>query len=285
MMRVGMTNPPYILEHLEEVSRVLQHPRVYAFLHIPVQSGSDSVLADMKREYNCQEFENIVNFLRKKDPNVTIATDIICGFPTETEVDFEMTMNLCGKYRFPSLFINQFFPRPGTPAAQMKRIPPDQVKTRTKRLTDLFYTYEPYGHKVGETQEVLVTEISKDKKHYVAHNKYYEQVLIPMQENLLGKSLKVKIISATKFSMISEIVDQEAEWKQVNKNMKEELIKNENIGNGFVHDANYEDTNGEVSNDLDYQEDQGNEKLFIVGLILLFFTVLYKFIWNLYRTQ
>ena len=65
-MRVGMTNPPYILEHLDEMAKVLSSPRVYAFLHVPVQSGSDQVLSDMKREYNCNEFEKVVNVLREK---------------------------------------------------------------------------------------------------------------------------------------------------------------------------------------------------------------------------
>lgn len=262
----------------------MQHPKVYAFLHIPVQSGSDSVLSEMKREYNSAEFEHIVEFLREKVPGVSIATDIICGFPSETEEDFEMTMQLCEKHKFPSLFINQFFPRPGTPAAQMKRIPADLVKTRTKRLTDLFYTYEPYGHKLGEVQEVLVTEIGKDKKHYVAHNKFYEQVLVPMRPNLLGKSLKVKIVSATKFSMISEILGDESDWKQVNKNVKDDLIKDENIGNGFVHDASsYVETNGEAGNDLSVKDEEKRDTLMLVGLILLFITFIFKVIWTFMR--
>lgn len=148
MLRVGMTNPPYILEHLEEMSKILANERVYAFLHVPVQSGSDYVLNEMKREYNRKEFEHVVSFLRERVPGVTIATDIICGFPCETEEDFSETMTLCETYKFPSLFINQFFPRPGTPAARMERIPANLVKIRTKKLTDLFYTYEPYQHKV-----------------------------------------------------------------------------------------------------------------------------------------
>lgn len=64
-------------------------------------------------------------------PNVTIATDLICGFPTETPDDFQKTMDLVDKYRFPSLFINQFYPRPGTPAARMKRLPTEEVKRDT----------------------------------------------------------------------------------------------------------------------------------------------------------
>lgn len=139
---------------------------------------------------------------------MTIATDIICGFPTETENDFEDTLSLCAEYKFPSLFINQFFPRPGTPAARMSRVPTQEVKQRTKRLTDLFNSYQPYNHKIGREQEVLVTEISHDKKFYVGHNKFYEQVLVPMDRNYMGQLVKIKIMEAGKFSMISQPLDQ-----------------------------------------------------------------------------
>ncbi|XP_030033276.2 threonylcarbamoyladenosine tRNA methylthiotransferase [Manduca sexta] len=206
-LRLGMTNPPYILEHLPDVAEIMHHPRVYKFLHVPVQAGSDQVLSDMKREYTCADFERVVNYLREKVPGMTIATDIICGFPTETEADFEDTMRLCRKYKFPSLFINQFFPRPGTPAAKMQRVPGQEVKKRTKMLSDFFRSYEPYGHKVGEIQEVLVTDISHDKNYFVAHNEFYEQVLVPKEERFMGKMLTVKITSATKFSMMGEVID------------------------------------------------------------------------------
>uniref|UniRef100_A0A1B0C2H0 tRNA-t(6)A37 methylthiotransferase n=1 Tax=Glossina palpalis gambiensis TaxID=67801 RepID=A0A1B0C2H0_9MUSC len=212
MLRVGMTNPPYILEHLEEIAKILKHPRVYSFLHVPVQSGSDAVLGDMKREYCREDFEQVVDFLRAKVPKVTIATDIICGFPGETEKDFEETINLCEKYQFPSLFINQFYPRPGTPAAKMSRIPANLVKKRTKRLTELFNSYYPYRGREGEIYNVLVTEISHDKRHYVGHNKSYEQVLLPMRKNLLGTSVRVRIIGTTKFSMSAELLDEETDW-------------------------------------------------------------------------
>lgn len=273
-MRVGMTNPPYILEHLDAVAEILKHPKVYSFLHVPVQAGSDSVLGEMKREYCRADFEKIVDFLREKVPGVNIATDIICGFPTETLDDFEETMTMCEKYKFASLFINQFFPRPGTPAANMKRIPADQVKERTKRLTDLFYTYEPYNGRVGQVYEVLVSEISHDKKHYVGHNQCYEQVLLPMRENLLGKLVKVKIISTSKFSMSGEIIDDEKDWKQVNEHVNEDLLKSRNLGNGFVHESNFVETNGEATNSL---KTEGAEKLVIVGLVFLAISLMFKF--------
>ncbi|XP_006621185.1 threonylcarbamoyladenosine tRNA methylthiotransferase [Apis dorsata] len=203
-IRIGMTNPPYILEHLEEMSKILKHPKVYSFLHVPVQSGSDQVLADMKREYTCADFERVINFLRERVPGLTIATDIICGFPTETEKDFEQTMKLCEKYKFPSLFINQFFPRPGTPAARMPKVPTQDVKKRTKRLSEFFQSYSPYDNRIELIQDVLVTELSHDKKYYVGHNKFYEQVLIPLKEEYLGKMIRVKIVETTKYSMKGE---------------------------------------------------------------------------------
>ncbi|XP_022319291.2 threonylcarbamoyladenosine tRNA methylthiotransferase-like [Crassostrea virginica] len=197
-MRLGMTNPPYILEHLEEMARILQHPRVYSFLHVPVQSASDSVLMDMKREYCQADFRHVADFLKERVPGVTIATDVICGFPTETEQDFEETLKLVEEYKFPSLFINQFFPRPGTPAAKMPRIPAQQVKRRTKKISELFHSYRPYDHKLHEVQQVLVTEISHDQQYFVGHNKYYDQVLVPKNENLMGKMVTVQIVETGK---------------------------------------------------------------------------------------
>lgn len=139
---------------------------------------------------------------------MTIATDIICGFPTESPEDFAETVSLCEKYKFPSLFINQFYPRPGTPAAKMDRIPAHLVKERTKELTELFNSYFPYANRTGEEQEVLVTDISHDKKYYVAHNISYEQVLVPKQDNLMGKLIKVIIYETSKFSMKGKLIDE-----------------------------------------------------------------------------
>ncbi|XP_078098040.1 threonylcarbamoyladenosine tRNA methylthiotransferase isoform X1 [Mustelus asterias] len=201
MLRLGMTNPPYILEHLEEMAKILLHPQVYSFLHVPVQTGSDSVLMDMKREYCIADFKRVADFLKEQVPGITIATDIICGFPGETEVDFQETLKLIQEYKFPSLFINQFYPRPGTPAAKMEQVPAQVKKQRTRVLSQLFQSYTPYDHKIGERQHVLITEESFDGQYYVAHNKFYEQVLVPKQPELLGKMIEVDIYEAGKHFM------------------------------------------------------------------------------------
>lgn len=208
-------------------------------------------------------------------PGLTIATDIICGFPTETETDFIDTMTLCEKYKFPSLFINQFFPRPGTPAANMERIPGNLVKIRTKKLTDLFNSYEPYAHKIGEIQTVLVTEISHDKLHYVGHNKYYEQVLLPMNDNLLGKSIQVRIVAASKFSMSAEIVDHdETKWKHCST----KVMTKGRLAEGLsTNCAEYTDTNGLISNN----DDKVTNIYLYYGLIALGLAIVYRFIWKL----
>ncbi|XP_037699855.1 LOW QUALITY PROTEIN: threonylcarbamoyladenosine tRNA methylthiotransferase [Choloepus didactylus] len=201
MLRLGMTNPPYILEHLEEMAKILNHPRVYGFLHIPVQSASDSVLMEMKREYCVADFKRVVDFLKAKVPGITIATDIICGFPGETGQDFQETVKLVEEYKFPSLFINQFYPRPGTPAAKMEQVPAQVKKQRTKDLSQVFHSYNPYDHKIGERQQVLVTEESFDSKFYVAHNRFYEQVLVPKNPSFMGKMVEVDIYESGKHFM------------------------------------------------------------------------------------
>lgn len=206
-LRLGMTNPPYILDHLEEMAKILNHDRVYTFLHVPVQAGSDAVLLDMKREYTVAQFEEVVNYLKSRVPGITIITDIICGFPTETEQDFQETMALVKKYEFPSLFINQFFPRPGTPAANMKRIPTQDVKSRTKELSAFFHTYTPYQARIGQVYRVLVTETSHDGNFYVGHNEFYEQVLVPKLPELMGKMFQVQIVDSCKFSMTGELLE------------------------------------------------------------------------------
>lgn len=86
----GMTNPPFILEHLDAIAECLRHPAVFSYLHVPVQSGSDAVLKSMNRDYSVGEFERVCDTLLAQVPGMELATDIICGFPGETEEDFQV---------------------------------------------------------------------------------------------------------------------------------------------------------------------------------------------------
>lgn len=102
--------------------QVLNHPCVFAYMHIPVQSGSDAILGSMNREYTSEEFRRVADTLLAQVPGLELATDIICGFPGETDEDFEATMALVRQYKFPHTHISQFYPRPGTPAARMRKV-------------------------------------------------------------------------------------------------------------------------------------------------------------------
>ncbi|KAJ3195089.1 Threonylcarbamoyladenosine tRNA methylthiotransferase [Irineochytrium annulatum] len=105
MLRIGMTNPPYIIRHIGEMVKILSHPRVYSFLHVPVQAGSNRVLHDMRRQYTINDFKDVVDALIQGVPDMTI--DIICGFPTESDADFEETLQLIEEYKFSVLHISQ----------------------------------------------------------------------------------------------------------------------------------------------------------------------------------
>ena len=204
MLRIGMTNPPYILEHLRDIGEIMRHDQVYAFLHVPVQAGSSLVLEAMKRQYTIQDFHKVCDVLLEMVPGITIATDVICGFPTETDQDFQETLKVLEKYKFPILHISQFYPRPGTPAAKMQRIDTKIVKDRSRLCTALFHSYGGDENMVGQVLSVLVTELSPDENHFVGHDKYYRQVLVPNEPSLMGKRIEVEITNVTKWSMIGK---------------------------------------------------------------------------------
>eukprot|EP01006_Ploeotia_vitrea_P013386 TRINITY_DN35065_c0_g1_i1.p1 TRINITY_DN35065_c0_g1~~TRINITY_DN35065_c0_g1_i1.p1 ORF type:complete len:545 (+),score=55.37 TRINITY_DN35065_c0_g1_i1:45-1679(+) len=221
MLKIGMTNPPYMLEHLDAIAEILNHPRVYSFMHIPVQAASNRILSEMKREYTIEEFELVVDTLREKVPFVSISTDIICGFPTETEEEFEETMQLCKKYEFAVLNISQFYPRRDTPAAAMKQLPSEVKKDRSRRLTTFFESYTCYDHMVGTVQRVWITEHAHDGFHLVGHTKNYVQVLVKPDEGEIGHDGMFEIVEASRWSVKGKRVKTETEVAGKQEKQKE----------------------------------------------------------------
>lgn len=208
MLRVGMTNPPYILEHLAAIGDILNDDRVYSFLHVPVQAASNKVLLAMNREYTAEDFRLVADTLLCKVPGMTLATDIICGFPGEDEADFDQTLALIDHYKFAITNISQFYPRPGTPAAKMKRVPTNIVKDRSRRLTKLFESIVPYTYLVGQTVKVWFdVEVSDDRKYSVGHTKAYVKILVPLDESLPGRCYTVQIESAARFHCVGRLVE------------------------------------------------------------------------------
>lgn len=179
MLRVGMTNPPFILEHLEAIGEALRHPLCFSYLHVPVQSGSDAVLKNMNREYTRAEFEKVCDTLLASVDGMELATDIIAGFPGETDEDHKETMTLIQKYKFPHCHISQFYPRPGTPAARMKKVPTSIVKQRSREITREVDSWtHVYQHLMGQVLKCTVVDTAADKVSVVGHSKSYAQILL-----------------------------------------------------------------------------------------------------------
>ena len=131
-IRVGMMNPMYMPRIRNELLKSFESNKIFKFLHIPVQSGSDKVLNDMKRGHTAKTFRDTVEKFRNKFPNFSISTDIIVGFPTETEDDFNMTLNLLEETRPDIVNLSRYSQRPGTDAAEMVQIDVSEVKKRSK---------------------------------------------------------------------------------------------------------------------------------------------------------
>jgi MiaB/RimO family radical SAM methylthiotransferase len=135
-IRVGMANPDFMKLFVDEFADALADPRFYRFAHIPVQSGSDRVLAEMARDYTAEDFRRICDRLRTRLPGITVATDIIAGFPTETDADFAATLDLLRDTAPPVVNRSRYSPRPGTRAARLTPLPSRTVSQRSRELLE-----------------------------------------------------------------------------------------------------------------------------------------------------
>src|SRR3989344_1333363 len=119
-IRVGMGNPRHLPKFIDEMAEVMKNPKIFKFLHIPMQSGNDDVLKAMRRGHTVEQFKQLVNKFKQTIPEITISTDIIVGYPGETTEQFNDTVNLVKELEIDNINISRFAPRPGTPAATMK---------------------------------------------------------------------------------------------------------------------------------------------------------------------
>jgi threonylcarbamoyladenosine tRNA methylthiotransferase CDKAL1 len=138
MLRVGMMNPNSALLIKDQLLRAYQSPKIYSFLHIPVQSGSDRILRSMGRRYSAANFLEVVGAFRSAHPEITIITDVIVGFPGETDEDFIATLDLVKLLQPDKVNITRFSARPGTAAARLYDMPDRIKKDRSREMTRLW---------------------------------------------------------------------------------------------------------------------------------------------------
>ena len=179
-----------LIEYMSKSRKVCHH------LHLPMQSGSSRILKIMNRHYDKEKYLGLVEKIRTAVPDISLTTDIIVGFPGETEEDFQETLDVVEKSDFDTAFTFIYSKRSGTPAAKMEdQVPEDVVKDRFDRLLKLV---QEKGREVssrfqGEVQEVLVETESKEKGIFTGRTQYNLLVLFPGTADLLGKYVKVRL--------------------------------------------------------------------------------------------
>ena len=184
-IRVGMMNPMYIPRFLDRlISLYRNNDRIFKFLHMPVQSGSERILQKMKRGHTAKIFLDVVREMRKKIPEITIATDIITGFPSESERDFEETLNLIEESQPDVINSSKYSPRPGTVASKYPKVDTSIVKERSTRLHDTIKKTSMTRNLMwkGWKGEVLIDEIL-DNGEIQGRNYAYRPVIMNLPEN------------------------------------------------------------------------------------------------------
>ena len=205
-----MTSHPKDLS--DELIKVMaKSKKICKQMHLPLQSGSSRLLKIMNRHYNKEQYLTLVEKLRKEIPDIGITTDIIVGFPGETEEDFEETLDVVEKAQYDSAFTFIYSKRSGTPAAKMPdQVPEDVVKDRFDRLLSLVNSISKEKTKAleGSVQEVLVEEVNKKIPGYVSGRLSNNSVVhFPADVSLIGSLVNVKLEEAKGFYYMGEMVD------------------------------------------------------------------------------
>jgi MiaB-like tRNA modifying enzyme len=206
-VRLGMFNPSSVIPFLQRLIEAFDNEKLYKFAHVPVQSGSDSILNGMGRHYGVDDFRRVITSLRSRHPEITLFTDIIVGFPGESEEDFRATCLLLEEIRSDKTHIARFSPRPRTPASAMRQLPEAVKKKRSIILTEIAMRVQReinsqwIGRAVGAT---VVDYFAKGGM--IARTDQYKTVAIGgLERSLIGERVEVSILSATPFFLIGEI--------------------------------------------------------------------------------
>ena len=204
MIRVGMMNPMYMSRIKQNLIESYDNEKVFKFLHIPVQSGSDKVLNDMKRGHTSETFREIVKKTKKRFENFTISTDIIVGFPSETEDDFQKTITLLDETKPDVVNLSKYSARPGTDAAELKQIDAAEIKRRSKVIFDQINKISLKSNEkwIGWKGKVLFDENTEEG--IKGRNYAYKPISIDEKVNI-GQSHIVEIIKATRKRLIGKI--------------------------------------------------------------------------------
>jgi len=208
ILRLGMVNPSFLINDLDQLIAIFHLNKVYKLLHAPIQSGSDNILKKMNRFYSVSELKVKIRLLKKEFPDLTFSTDIICGFPGETEKDFNETINLIKWLKPEILNISKFTPRPGTKAKDMKQVNSRVIKERSIRLSKIFRKslIDMNKHWEGWEGEILILHPSEKKNQVFGRNIAYKNVFIENYTRQYGEFVNVKIDKVDGFNLFGTLI-------------------------------------------------------------------------------
>ena len=203
-IRVGMMNPMFMPRIRDDLLKSFENNKVFRFLHVPVQSGSNDVLNDMKRGHTVETFKDVVRKFRAKFGPFTISTDIIIGYPTETKENFEETIELLKETTPDVVNISRYSRRPGTLAAEMPQIDVAEVKRRSKKTTELINKLSLDNNRkwIGWKGNVLFDENSDGQ--IKGRNFAYKPIFVN-EVTEIGQICTIKVVDASTHSLIGEI--------------------------------------------------------------------------------
>jgi MiaB-like tRNA modifying enzyme len=206
-IRVGMMNPLHLKKILDDLVDVYKNEKIFKFLHIPVQSFSDKILKDMKRGYTVKDFISCVEKFRKEIPYLTISTDIITGYPTETEKDHELNIKFLEKLEFDVVNLSKFGVRPKTFAEKLKQLPSSVINKRSKELSIVVRNVSKKRNEkwLDWEGEVFIDELNDD---FVTGRNYAYKPIVIKEKLKLGNTANVKIIDTKTNFLIGKINQQ-----------------------------------------------------------------------------
>ena len=201
-VRNGMVNPKNVMLIKDELAKSYNSPKIYKFLHLPIQSADDTVLSSMNRGYTVKDFEGILKSF--SDFRLNFWTDIIVGFPGETDEQFKNTVSFVKREKPDWINVSKFGLRPNTPAGDMEQVTPEVINIRSEELSEIArkVSLEKNRKWVGWEGDVLFLKKGRKRGQWLGRNPSYKLVMVESDKKLVGKAVKVLVDNAT-YSHIS----------------------------------------------------------------------------------
>ena len=213
--KTGIKRVRFVTSHpwdfsIDMLNVIANYDNIMPYIHLPLQSGSSSILKKMGRRYTKEEYKTLFYKIKEMIPNASISTDIIVGFPGESDADFEDTMELAEELKFDLAYTFIYSPREGTPASVMKDDTSEEVKKiRLSRLNEVINKYANLNNQkyLGRVVDVLIEDKSDKDDKYMGYTDTMKLVNVKCDSKYLGKIIKVKITGVKTWSLDGEVVD------------------------------------------------------------------------------